>query len=181
MSAKIKSVNNLRTFLKNIEIKKNYLQNLKNKTVNLTNIKKQNYKYVNLILKTHIDLIKTDTVFYIINICFFSNSNVFFHIMSPSGFSKSFFSAGSFLSDSKKSKKSVVKFIFHILSKRFHSLKNKTVALHLKNIGFIRFRVIKKLKKKFFIKVIQKVSSYSFNGCRKRKVRRKKFKKKVIL
>ena len=37
---------------------------------------------------------------------------------------------------------------------------------------------MKKLKKKFFIKVVRSFNLYPHNGCRKKKVRRKKFKKK---
>ena len=54
------------------------------------------------------------------------------------------------------------------------------LAIHFKNVDFNMFRFLKKLKKKFFITVVKRFDQYSYNGCRTKKIRRKKFKNKSL-
>ena len=118
-------------------------------------------------------------IMYIIDISF-SKSNTFLHVLDFAGNLKFFCSAGSFnySGKSKKSRLNVLKEFYRILLLKLKFLKGKPMALHLKNVGSYKFRIIKKLKKKFFIKIIRNFNLYPHNGCRKKKVRRKKIKKK---
>jgi ribosomal protein S11 len=99
--------------------------------------------------------------------------------MDFSGNLKFFHSAG-FLKYKGKNKKSrfvVLKDMYKILISKLKFLKSQPVALHLKNVGFAKFWVIRVFKKKFFIRVVRSFNKYPHNGCRKRKMRRKKFRK----
>ena len=173
---------NLNKFLRKIVLKKQFIKKLKNKTCLLNNIKEQNYKNLNssLFFKNE-SFIKHDSlVVYIIDISF-SRSNTLLHVMDSSGILKFFCSAGdlSFTGKSKKTRVSVLKAMIRILVRKLKFLQNKPIALHLKNVGFRKFWIVKRLKKKFFIKVVRSFNLYPHNGCRKRKVRRKKFKKRI--
>ena len=172
---------NLNEFLKKIVLKKQYLKKLKNKTCSLENIKEQNYKSLNsnLFFKKKSFIEYDSLVFYIIDISF-SRSNTLLHVMDSSGRLKFFCSAGDlfYTGKSKKSRVSVLKAMIRVLIRKLKFLQNKPIALHLKNVRFRKFWIVKKLKKKFFIKVVRSFNLYPHNGCRKRKVRRKKLKKK---
>lgn len=165
----------LNTFLKNIFLKKQYLQNLK-KHFNLIENKKKNSKLVYEKIKKKIEFYNDNNlIMYIIDITF-TNSNTFLHVMDSSGKLLNFFSAGCFniKGKNKKSRFNVFKHFYFILTTRLGFLKNKPLALHLKNVGFNKFWIIKKLKTKFFIKLVKVFNLFPFNGCRKKKIRRKK-------
>ena len=100
--------------------------------------------------------------------------------MDFSGKLKFFYSAGSFnySGKSKKARYVVFRELYRVLISKLKFLKNKPVALHLKNVGYNKSWIVKKLKKKFFIKSVRSFNLYPHNGCRKRKMRRKKFKKR---
>lgn len=171
----------LNKFLRDIKLKKQYFKNLKNKIALITKIKENNYKLLypqvffcekNLVNDNYL-------VAYIIDITF-SRSNTFVHVLDYSGKVKFFYSSGSFnfSGKSKRSRFTVFRNIYRILVTKLKFLKGKPIALHLKNVGFNKFWIVKKLKKRFFIKCIKSYNIYPHNGCRKRKMRRKKFKKK---
>lgn len=167
---------NLNKFLKDIKLKKQYVKNLNDKIFFLSNIKEKNYKLV--CKKNSFD--KYDhLVMYIIDISF-SRSNTFLHVLDFAGNLKFFCSAGYFnySGKSKRSRLTILKEFYRILLLKLKFLKGRPVALHLKNVGSYKFRIIKKLKKKFFIKIIRNFNLYPHNGCRKKKIRRKKIKKK---
>ena len=177
---------NLNKFLQTIKLKKQYLKNLKQKNLLLEKHKEKNYKaisysftpfknYLSIANKFTInDFLVTD----IIDISF-SRSNTFVHVMDFLGNLKFFYSAGSFQhkGKTKKSRFLVFKDFYKTLLIKLKFLKGKPLALHLKNVGSKKFWIIKKLKKKFFIKCVRSFNLNPYNGCRKRKVRRKKFKK----
>ena len=166
----------LNKFLKDIKLKKQYVKNLNDKNFFLSNIKEKNYK---LIYKKNSFNKHDYLVMYIIDISF-SRSNTLLHVLDFAGNLKFFCSAGSFnySGKSKRSRLTVLKEFYRILLSNLKFLKGKPVALHLKNVGSYKFRIIKKLKKKFFIKIIRNFNFYPHNGCRKQKIRRKKIKKK---
>lgn len=171
---------NLDKLLKNIFIKKQYLQKLKKQSLLVNNIKQQNYKLVNQkLFKTKSSHLINDHIMYIIDLMV-SKSNTFLHVMDASGKLKFFCSAGQlqFKGKNKKFRSNVFKSIYKILVTKLLFLKNKPIALHLKNVGFNRFFIIKKLKQKFFIKTVKIFNFFPFNGCRKKKIRRTKIKKK---
>ena len=172
---------NFNKFFREIVLKKQYIKKLKSKTCLLENIKEQNYKSLSysLFLKNENFRKHDSLVVYIIDISF-SRSNTLLHIMDSLGVLKFFCSAGdlSYIGKSKKARVLVLKAIIQILIRKLKFLQNKPIALHLKNVGFRKFWIVKKLKKKFFIKIVRSFNLYPHNGCRKKKVRRKKFKKK---
>jgi ribosomal protein S11 len=172
---------NLNKFFKSISLKKRYLQSLRKKTIALNKLKQKNYKLVNskLLQNKHLNSLNDNIIMYIIDVTF-SRSNTFLHIMDASGKLKFYCSAGhlEYKGKSKKDHFDVFKSMYHIIVTKLKFLKNKPVALHLKNVGFRRFWIIKKLKKKIFIKIIRVFNCFPFNGCRKKKIRRTKFKKK---
>ena len=172
----------LNKFFKKIVVKKQYIKMLKNKTCLLNSIKENNYKNLNFnkFLKNKNFVNCDNLVMYIIDICFLS-SNTSLSIMDSSGVIKFFCSAGDFSYTGKKKKKRllVLKSIFRMIILKLKFLQNKPLALHLKNVKFSKFWLKKKLKKKFFIKIIKSFYLYPHNGCRKKKIRRKKFRKKT--
>lgn len=171
----------LNQFFKILSLKKQYLQKLREQSAILTESKKKNYKIINQSFKS--DNISTNldhVIMYIIDITF-SRSNTFLNVMDASGKLKFFCSAGHLQFKGKRNKKSrflVFKSICRILITKLKFLKGKPIALHLKNVGFKRFQIIKKLKTHFFIKLVKVFNLFPFNGCRKKKVRRKKIKKR---
>jgi ribosomal protein S11 len=174
---------NLNKFFRKIALKKQYMKRLANETMWLTGIKEQSYKNVNfdLLLRNQLLIKHKSLIRYIINISF-SRSNTALHITDFSGALKFGCSAGnlSFSGKNKRSKTPVLKAILRVLIQKLKMLQNKSVALHLKNVGSKRSWIIKRLTKKLFVKAIRCFNAHPHNGCRKRKARRKKFKKKSI-
>jgi ribosomal protein S11 len=176
----------LSTFLNIISIKKQYLKILKNQFLIINSIKQKNYKLLYYSLakenKFH-GIINTDAdvVTYVIGITF-SRSNTFLHVVDSYGKLKFFSSAGlfNFKGKDKKSRYNVFKHFLRVLTKNLTFLRAQPVALHLKNVRSKQFWVIRKLKKKFFIVCIKNFDLSPFNGCRNRKVKRKKFRSKKL-
>jgi len=173
---------NLNSFLKDLRLKKQYINKLQNKLFLLNQVKEKNYKNLNNTLhfsnpSLHI---RDSRVLYIINIQF-SKSNTLFHITDFRGNLCFFCSAGcfSYKGRRKRNRLTVLKSFFYILVTKLKFLEGKPLALHLKNVNSNKFWITKQLKTKFFIKVIRNFNFYPYNGCRKSKVRRKKYKKKL--
>jgi ribosomal protein S11 len=172
---------NLNQFLKILSVKKQYLQKLKKKLFVLNQLKQKNYKFISTLNQNNnISYTFDNVILYVIDITF-SRSNTFLNVMDSSGNLKFFCSAGHLQYKGKRHKKSrfsVFKSIYHVLLTKLKFLRGKPIALHLKNVGLKRFWIIKRLKTHFFIKVVKVFNLFPFNGCRKKKVRRKKIKKK---
>jgi ribosomal protein S11 len=175
---------NLFKLFKEIQLKKQYIKKLRNKVILLNIVKKKDYTNLNSKLLSFNNLenpFKEDfLVTYIIDITF-SKTNTFIHVMDFSGNLKFFCSAG-FLKYKGKNKKSrfvVLKDMYKILISKLKFLKSQPISLHLKNVGFAKFWVIRLFKKKFFIKVVKSFNKYPHNGCRKKKMKRTKFKSKA--
>lgn len=174
---------NMNNFFRDIKLKKQYIKKLKNK-VNLINslIKEKDSKNLNFLLfkSNYNQQLKEDfLVTHIIDVTF-SRSNTFVHVMDYSGNLKFSCSAGSvqYKGKGKKSRFVVLRDIYKTLITKLSFLKGQPIALHLKNVGFSKVSIIKLLKKKFFIKTVRIFNLYPHNGCRKKKMRRKKFKKR---
>ena len=169
---------NLNKFFKTVTLKKQYIKTLKSKTALLNKISENNYKFFNssLLIRKNSESLIDYLVTYIIDINF-TKSNTFLHIMDYSGKLKFFYSSGSFkyAGKNKKSRYLVFRDFYRVLVSKLNFLKGKPVALHFKNVGYNKSWIIKKLKKKFFIKCIRSFNTYPYNGCRKPKIRRKKF------
>lgn len=175
----------LNKFLQSILIKKQYIKKLKKQSIFLNNIEQQNYKLLNqqLVRQNKLNILGHNlVVMYIIDITF-SRSNTFLHVMDSSGNLKFFCSAGylNYKGKTKKFRFQVFKSIYRILTTKLQYLKGTPIALHLKNVGSDKSWIIRKLKKKFIIKVIKIFNLFPFNGCRQKKIVRKKsrFKKRT--
>ena len=164
-----KLINN---FLKRVIFKKKYF-----KTLN----KKQKIQNLNLAFKNNFFEKNKNLITYIINISF-SPTNTLLHLTNSLGVLKFVCSAGKlfYTGKNKKTRFLIIKSMIHVLLLKFKTLKNKPIILHLKNVSFTKFWIIKKFKIIFFLKAIKIYNSYPYNGCRKKKIRRKKFKKITI-
>jgi ribosomal protein S11 len=176
---------NLNKFFSDIKLKKQYIKKLKSKYDLLSNFKK-NYKNLSLSIfskSCYKNSIKESfLVSYIIDITF-SRTNTLLHVMDFSGNLKFFCSAGLLKYKGKSKKRArylIFKNMFRILNSKLKFFKSQPLALHLKNVGSAKFWIVKKfLKKKLFVKIIKSYDLYPYNGCRKKKVRRKKIRIKL--
>jgi ribosomal protein S11 len=174
---------NFSKFLNNVKVKKQYIDTLKNRISMLNNVKKKSRRNLNFFLEKGSNpraVQNNSLVMYILDISFFE-TNTFLHVMSPDGNLIFFCSAGNLNYKGKQKKLRFVIFrdLFRILVSKLRFLRKTPIALHLKNVDSNRFWILKKLKKRFYIKVVRSFSLYPHNGCRKKKMRRKKFKIKA--
>lgn len=176
---------NLNKFFSDIKLKKQYIKKLKSKYDLLKNYKK-NYKNLSLSIFSKScyknSAKESFLVTYIIDITF-SRTNTLLHVMDFSGNLKFFCSAGLLKYKGKSKKKArylIFRDMFRILNSKLKFLKSQPLALHLKNVGSAKFWIVKKfLKKKLFVKIVKSYDLYPHNGCRKKKVRRKKIRIKL--
>lgn len=162
------------------EMVQKYLKSFLHVIFVLENIKTKFYQSCFSFLSKNFFQKQDFLVFYIIYFNF-SKSNTNLQITDSSGKSKIFYSAG--LVDLKGKHKVLRRLVlirlFNLLKLlKLKFIKNAPVALHLKNVGSNKFLIIKKLKRKFFIKIIKTFELDAYNGCRKKKERRKRQKKK---
>jgi hypothetical protein len=168
---------------KNIKLKKQYINILNNKVYKLQIIKEQNYKNLNFssFLKTKVPILQEDfLVSYIIDITF-ARSNTLLNIMDSSGNLKFFLSAGllNYKGKRKKSRSPIMADFLKVIISKFKFLKKHPVALHFKNPILSNSRwLTRQLEKKLFVRVVRFFVLYPHNGCRKKKIRRKKFRRR---
>ena len=164
-----------------LEKEKFYIKNLFNQINQLEQIKKTNYKKLGQKSVENKNSFKQDlTVYYIINISFLK-ANTTIHLSDIKGNIKLFYSAGDIgLKGKQKTKRRIaISKLIVILLKKAPFINKKPVALHLNNIKFYKRLIIKQLKRNLFIKIIKSFNLTPYNGCRKRKIRRKKHTKKM--
>lgn len=166
-------------FLSNLSLKKKNVYNKKVvKSINklkLSLTEKQKYKEFNFLTKNLKNTRNGSVVVYIIYVSF-SLANTFLYVTDALGKLKFRYSAGlvDFKGKQKKIRLQVLNRFFRELKKlKMGVIKNKPVALHLNNVGFYKYLIIKNLKKDFFIGFIKSYQTYSYNGCRKKKKLRK--------
>ena len=166
--------------------KKHYLfKQINNSTLQLKNLLAAKYKYKNLSLQIDQNLSnnkKTFLLTYIISFSF-SPKNTLLHITDVWGNLKFCYSAGSvgMIGKQKKNRVLVLSRFFNLLAKiKITSIKNQPIALHLRNVGYHKYFIIKRLKRYFFIQAIKSYETYSYNGCRSKKKlhRRQRLKKR---
>ena len=114
-------------------------------------------------------------IVYIISISFLK-ANTMIHISDTSGNMKLFYSAGlvNLTGKQKKQRFFAVLRLIKLIYKKAYMLFGKPVALHLNNVNRYKVIIVKKLKQKFFIKIIKAFDLDAYNGCRKKKERRKR-------
>jgi len=118
-------------------------------------------------------------VMYIINISF-SKANTIINVSDIQGNLKLFYSAGSVQLSGKQKRKrriAILKLISLVLKKATF-LGRKPIALHLNNVNFYKNLIVRKLKRNLYIRIIKIFNQTPYNGCRKKKLRRKKYTKK---
>lgn len=165
------------------------------KKVALEKVQKQNFLFKNIeqhslqfFVKTseaadqNIDSTIVDfSVSYIIGVTY-TKSNTHLFVSDISGKLIYHCSTGylQFKGRDRKFRSNMLNNIRKIFLTKFKSLKDKRVALHLKNVGKKSLiSIVQKLKDLVFIVTIRNFTALSYNGCRARKVSRKKYKKKL--
>lgn len=163
----------LNKFIQNIKLKKQYINKLKKEVYKLKE------KRVNSFKEKYILLNKNCLIKYIIDITF-TNSNTLIHVTDFAGNLKTFWSAGNlnYKGKSKRARKMILKKFYNKFILTLEFLINQPIALHLKNVDSTQFWIVKLFKKFFFIKIIKTFYTYPYNGCRKKKIRRKKMRTK---
>ncbi len=169
---------NLNRFFKEIHLKKQYLTKIQNNVYLLNELKEANHKKIGSRFSSKLSHLSTPSfVMYIIEISF-SKKNTLFNIMDYSGSIQFFYSAGSFQQSGKGkvARSMVLRKFYRLLVTKLKFVKKVPIAVHFRNTNSNMFWFLKKLKKKFFITLVKHFNQYPFNGCRKKKIRRKKFK-----
>ncbi len=169
----------LKTSLLNEE--KVFVKNLKTQVESLKKTKEGDYKRINiekynqLKSESEQDLI----VMYVINISFLK-ANTTIHVSDVKGNMKLFYSAGSIgLTGKQKRKRPIATAkLISLLKQKAGFLNKAPIALHLNNVNSHKSLLISKLKKIFYIRLIKSFNQVPYNGCRKKKLRRKKYTKK---
>lgn len=115
-------------------------------------------------------------VSYIITISFLK-ANTTLTVSDIKGNLKVFYSAGSvdLAGKQKKNRVKAVSRLIVLLFKKALFIKNSPVAVHLYNVTSHKQLIVNKLKNQFFIRIIKSFNQAPYNGCRKKKIRRKKY------
>ena len=166
-----------------LEKEKSYVKNLLDQASYLKKLKENNSK--NLSAKKFADIDSRETnlqdfvVAYIISISFLK-ANTTIHVSDTKGNLKLFYSAGSVeLSGKQKRKRRIaISKLISLVLRKANFLGQKPIALHLNNVNFYKNLIIRKLKRNLYIKVIKILNQTPYNGCRKKKLRRKKYTKR---
>lgn len=171
----------LDTFL--LQEEKFYVTNLLNQVIYLKKLKANDSKNLGVkrfsIHNTKESATQDFVVIYIVNISFLK-ANTTIHVSDIQGNLKLFYSAGSvdLTGKQKRKRRIAVSKLISLLLKKATFLGQKPVALHLNNVNFYKNLIVHKLKRNLYIKIIKIFNQTPYNGCRKRKLRRKKYTKK---
>ena len=136
---------------------------------------RKNYKNVNSLMfdkNFSFDDQSTSLVIVYIVTFSFTSVNTFLHVTDSLGNLKFRSTAGliDFKGKQKKSRLLVLtRFFLELKKLKITILKDKPIALHLNNVGFYKYFIIKNLKKYYFIRLVKSYETYSYNGCRKKK------------
>lgn len=166
-----------------LQEEKFYVENLLNQVIYLKKLKTNNYKSLGVEKSTIYNNKEINPqdfmVVYIINISFLK-ANTTIHVSDIRGNLKLFFSAGSvdLTGKQKKKRRIAVSKLISLLLKKARFLNRKPIALHLSNVSFYKNVIVRKLKRNLYIKIIKIFNQTPHNGCRKKKLRRKKYTKK---
>lgn len=154
-----------------------YTNTLSNKIVLLNNFIQLDYFKSLYFKEHHSDKTpqKNFLIMYVVTISFLK-ANTTIHVSDAKGNVKFFYNAGSVsMTGKQKKRRAVVLFkLLKLLLKNALSLSKKPVALHFNNVTRYKYLIIKKLKKKFFVKVVKEFNQVAYNGCRQSKIRRRK-------
>ena len=163
-----------------LEKEKFFVKNLLDQATYLKKLKESDSRKLN---KKDIESRETNVqdfvVAYIISISFLK-ANTTIHVSDTKGNLKLFYSAGSVeLSGKQKRKRRIaISKLISLVLKKANFLGQKPIALHLNNVNFYKNLIIRKLKRNLYIKVVKILNQTPYNGCRKKKLRRKKYTKR---
>jgi ribosomal protein S11 len=166
-----------------LQEEKFYVKNLLNQVIYLKKLKTNDYKSLGVkkfgISNNREINLQDFMIMYVINISFLK-ANTTIHVSDTQGNLKLFYSAGSVALTGKQKKKRriAVSKLISLLLKKANFLGQKPIALHLNNVNFYKNLIVRKLKRNLYIKIIKIFNQTPYNGCRKRKLRRKKYTKK---
>lgn len=156
------------------------IKNLRHQTKLLREAKESSIKYLspNKLIEDG-DNRQDLTVMYVINLSFL-RANTTVHVSDVKGNVKLFYSAGSVdLTGKQKRKRRVaVSKLISLILKKSSFLATKPIALHLNNVSYYKGFIVDRLKNVLYIRIIKSFNQTPYNGCRKRKLRRKKYTKK---
>ena len=166
-----------------LQKEKFYVKNLLNQATYLKKLKENGSK--DLSIKKFVNISDKETnlqdfvVAYIISISFLK-ANTTIHVSDTKGNLKLFYSAGSVeLSGKQKRKRRIaISKLISLVLKKAVFLGQKPIALHLNNVNFYKNLIVRKLKRNLYLKVIKILNQTPYNGCRKKKMRRKKYTKR---
>jgi ribosomal protein S11 len=166
-----------------LQKEKSYVKNLLNQAAYLKKLKEDNSKDLSLKKFVITNNKKTDlqdfVVAYIISISFLK-ANTTIHVSDTKGNLKLFYSAGSveLSGKQKRNRRIAISKLISLVLKKATFLGQKPIALHLNNVNFYKNLIVRKLKRNLYIKVIKILNQTPYNGCRKKKLRRKKYTKR---
>jgi ribosomal protein S11 len=166
-----------------LQKEKFYVKNLLNQATYLKKLKENNSKNLSakefFISNTKETNLQDFMLTYIISISFLK-ANTTIHVSDTQGNLKLFYSAGSVeLSGKQKRKRRIaVSKLISLILKKATFLSQKPIALHLNNVNFYKNLIVRKLKRNLYIKIIKVLNQTPYNGCRKKKLRRKKYTKR---
>lgn len=166
-----------------LQEEKLYVENLLNQVTYLKKLKTNDYKNLGVrkfATQKNKEINPQDfMVVYVVNVSFLK-ANTTIHVSDIQGNLKLFFSAGSvdLAGKQKKNRRIAVSKLISLLLKKAMFLSRKPVALHLNNVNFYKNLIVRKLKRNLYIKIIKVFNQTPHNGCRKKKLRRKKYTKK---
>ena len=167
-----------------LQEEKFYAKTLLNQVTYLKKLKANDYKNLSVkkfVIYNNKEINPQDfMIMYIINISFLK-ANTTIHVSDIQGNLKFFYSAGSVdLSGKQKRKRRIaISKLISLLLKKATFLGQKPIALHLNNVNFYKNLIVRKLKRNLYIKIIKIFNQTPCNGCRKKKLRRKKYTKKL--
>lgn len=164
-------LNEEKFFMKNFKNQIDLLKKIKENDSKTLSIKKNQLK----LEKINQDLI----LMYIVSISFLK-TNTIIHISNIKGNIKLFYSAGlvDLTGKQKRKRRVAISKLISLLLKKTAFLYKTPIALHLNNVNFYKNFIVSKLKKTLYIRVIKVFNQAPYNGCRKKKLPRKKFTKK---
>nr|YP_010120181.1 ribosomal protein S11 [Pseudo-nitzschia micropora]QRC76535.1 ribosomal protein S11 [Pseudo-nitzschia micropora] len=166
-----------------LQKEKSYVKNLLDQATYLKKLKENNSKDLSAKKFANNENKETNlqdfVVAYIISISFLK-ANTTIHVSDTKGNLKLFYSAGSVeLSGKQKRKRRIaISKLISLVLKKANFLGQKPIALHLNNVNFYKNLIVRKLKRNLYIKVVKILNQTPYNGCRKKKLRRKKYTKR---
>ena len=161
-----------------LQEQKFYIKNLFSKTQDFKKITNNN-NLRSQFKKNYNNVYENTTILYVITVSFLK-ANTFIHLSNTKGETLLFFSAGQvkLTGKQKKNRRSAINKLLTLLYQKGKFIGKNPIAIHLKNVKTYKFTIINKLKKIYWIKIIKSFNQIHYNGCRKNKIRRKKFTKR---